>query len=53
MNLDYKDSLRDLGLTEEQIESILDLNSEYLSEALSEAWYGFYKLRGLFTNART
>lgn len=36
MNLDYKDSLRDLGLTEEQIESILDLNSEYLSEALAE-----------------
>lgn len=43
MNLDYKDSLRDLGLTEEQIESILDLNSEYLSEALSEGDIDYLK----------
>lgn len=28
MNPDYKEELRVLGLTEEQIESILDLNSE-------------------------
>lgn len=28
MNLDYKEELRDLGLTEHQIESILDLNAE-------------------------
>ena len=36
MNPDYPDKLRDLGLKEHQIESIINLNSEYLSEALTE-----------------
>jgi len=36
MNPDYPDKLRDLGLTEIQIGTIINLNSEYLSEALAE-----------------
>lgn len=37
MNPDYPDKLRDLGLTEQQIESILDLNAEAYFNAESFA----------------
>jgi len=44
MNIDYKDSLRDLGLTEGQIESILDLNSEALYSSMSHAYNTFEQM---------